>query len=143
LDSLSFLETRNQEERDVIEEIRKASDGDDVLVEAVEEHGGGYTEYGRIAGSTGVPTIIGWVGHERQWRGGDELLANRQGDVETIYTTRDKQELRRLVDKYSLTMVVVGPRENSTYGNIDMAMFYTIGDRIIERGRYTVFSIDR
>jgi YYY domain-containing protein len=143
LDSLSFLETRNQEERDVIEEIRKASDVDDVLVEAVEEHGGGYTEYGRIAGSTGVPTIIGWVGHERQWRGGDELFANRQGDVETIYTTRDKQELRRLVDKYSLTMVVVGPRENSTYGNIDMAMFYTIGDRIIERGQYTVFRIDR
>jgi hypothetical protein len=39
-------------------------------------------------------------------------------------------------------MVVVGPRERSTYGNIDLAMFDTLGDRIIEHGKYTVFSID-
>jgi len=40
-------------------------------------------------------------------------------------------------------MVVVGPRERSTYGHIDMTMFDTIGDRIIEHGFYTVFSINK
>ena len=60
-----------------------------------------------------------------------------------IYTTDDRQELSQLIDKYSLTMVVVGPRERSTYGNIDMAMFDTLGDRIIERGSYTVFTINK
>ncbi|MBN4059284.1 hypothetical protein JYT32_00010 [Dehalococcoides mccartyi] len=143
LDSLSFLETREQEEWDVIELIREMSSAEDVLVEAVAELGGSYTSYGRIAGSTGVPTIIGWLGHERQWHGADGHFEGRQDDVETIYTTDDEQELRNLIDKYSLTMVIVGPRERSTYGNIDMAMFDTLGHRIIERGEYTVFSIDR
>ncbi|MDP6666362.1 MAG: DUF2298 domain-containing protein, partial [Dehalococcoidia bacterium] len=143
LDSLSFLEANMQDEKDVIELIRKRADTDDVLVEAVDERGGSYTPYARISGSSGVPTVLGWLGHERQWRGSDESFADRQGDVETIYTTGDAQEIRDLIDKYSLTMVVVGPRERSTYGNIDMAMFDTLGDRIIEHGDYTVFSITR
>ena len=143
LDSLSFLDDRDQEERDVIEQIRKRANTGDVLVEAVAELGGSYTDYGRIAGSAGVPTIIGWVGHERQWHGSDEFFAHRQDDVETIYTTGDQQELRALIDKYSVTMVVVGPRERSTYGNIDMAMFDTLGRRIIELDEFTVFSTNR
>ena len=143
LDSLSFLEPRDQEERDVIEDIRDIAGAEDGRVEAVAELGGSSTEYGRIAGSTGVPTIIGWRGHEKQWHGSDEFFADRQGDVETIYTTDDEQELRNLITKYSLTLIVVGPREISTYGNIDMTMFDTLGDRIIERGEFTVFSIDR
>ncbi len=143
LDSLSFLEARDQDERHVIELIREMADTEDVLVEAVAERGGSYTDYGRIAGSTGVPTIIGWLGHERQWHGTDELFGDRQGDVETIYTTDNEQDLRELIDKYSLTMVVVGPRERSTYGNIDLSMFDTLGDRIIEYGDFTVFNINR
>lgn len=143
LDSLSFLEARDRDERHVIELIREMADTEDVLVEAVAELGGSYTDYGRIAGSTGVPTIIGWLGHERQWHGTDELFVDRQGDVETIYTTDNEQDLRELIDKYSLTMVVVGPRERSTYGNIDMSMFDTLGDRIIEHGDFTVFNINR
>ena len=143
LDSLSFLETWNQDERVVIDLIRKMAGTEDVLVEAVDKLGGDYTDYGRIAGSTGVPTIMGWLGHERQWHGTDERFADRQGDVEKIYTAGNEQELRDLIDKYSLTMVVVGPRERSTYGNIDLAIFDTLGDRIIELGDFTVFSINR
>ena len=127
----------------MIERIREMAVVDDVLVEAVAELGGSYTDYGRIAGSSGVPTILGWVGHERQWHGNDDSFVDRQGDVETIYTTDDENELRGLIDKYSLTMVVVGPREITTYGNIDMTLFDTLGDRIIEHGEFTVFSINR
>ena len=46
-----------------------------------------------------------------------------------------------MIDRYSVTMVVIGPRERSAYGNIDIEMFDTLGDRIIEQGEYTVFSI--
>ena len=140
LDSLSFLEAWDQEELDVIERIREIADSNDHLIEAAGES---YSDYGRIAGLSGVPTVIGWAFHEKQWHGSDRAFAHRRGDVETIYTTDDEQELRELLDKYSLTMVVVGPRERSTYGNIDMAMFDTLGDRIIELGDFTVFSINR
>ena len=140
LDSLSFLEAWDQEELDVIERIREIADSNDHLIEAAGES---YSDYGRIAGLSGVPTVIGWAFHEKQWHGSDRAFAHRRGDVETIYTTDDEQELRELIDKYSLTLVVVGPRETSTYGNIDMSMFDTLGDRIIELGDFTVFRINR
>ncbi|MCH7972044.1 MAG: hypothetical protein IH960_13555, partial [Chloroflexi bacterium] len=108
LDSLSFLEAWDQEELDVIERIREIADSNDHLIEAAGES---YSDYGRIAGLSGVPTVIGWAFHEKQWHGSDRAFAHRRGDVETIYTTDDEQELRELIDKYSLTMVVVGPRE--------------------------------
>ena len=89
-----------------------------------------------------MPGVLGWKGHEVQWHGDDSLFNDRQQDVETIFTTTDHEELNRLIDKYSLTMVVVGPRERSSYGNIDMSMFDTLGDRVIENGSYTIFKID-
>ncbi|NQW20915.1 MAG: hypothetical protein HQ477_09410 [Chloroflexi bacterium] len=139
LDSLSFMDSSNSDELDVISEISEIATSDDVLVEAV---GGSYTEFGRISGSSGVPAILGWTFHETQWHGTDALFSDREADVRTIYTSRDPEELIMLVNKYVLTMIVVGPRERSTYGNIDMAMFDRLGDRIIEHGSYTVFGIN-
>lgn len=140
LNSLSFMESRNSDELNVISDIAEIADHEDILVEAV---GGSYTDFARISETSGVPTVIGWVFHETQWHGSDELFADRESDVRTIYTSEDSDEVARLFDKYGLTMVVVGPRETSTYGNIDMAIFDTLGDRIIEHGKYTVFSINK
>jgi uncharacterized membrane protein len=139
LNSLSFLERHDPDELNVITDITSIATKDDVLVEAV---GGSYTDFGRISEGSGVPTIIGWVFHETQWHGSDDLFADREDDVRDIYTTDDSDELQRLIAKYDLTMVVVGPRETSTYGNIELGMFDTLGDRVIEHGKYTVFSID-
>ncbi len=140
LDGLGYMAARDKDELNVIEDIRDVADSSDVLVEAT---GDSYTDHARISGSSGVPAVLGWEFHEKQWHGSDELFVDRRDDVESIYTTSDEQELRQLIDKYALTMVVVGPRERSTYGNIDMTMFDTLGDRIIEHGAYTVFSINK
>jgi YYY domain-containing protein len=140
LNSLSFMEERDSDELDAINDIRDLAGNDDVLVEAV---GGSYSEYGRVSEGSGVPTILGWTFHETQWHGSNASFASREADVRDIYTTTSQEELRRLIAKYKLTMVVVGPRERSTYGNIDTTIFDTLGDRIIERGEYTVFGIDK
>ena len=124
---------------DDINDLREIAGSDDVIVEAI---GDSYSEFARISGSSGVPTVIGWVFHERQWRGTDELFVDREMDVRTIYTTRDIEELQSLIDKYQITMVVLGPRERATYDNIVAGMFDRLGDRVIEHGLYTVFSID-
>jgi uncharacterized membrane protein len=139
LDSLSYMESQDSDELNVINDLREIADSDDVLVEAI---GDSYSEYSRISGSSGVPAVIGWAFHERQWHGTDELFADREEDVRTIYTTRDTEELQALIDKYGITFVVLGPRERSTYSNIVAGMFDRLGDRIIKRGLYTVFSID-
>ncbi|MEC9293885.1 MAG: DUF2298 domain-containing protein [Chloroflexota bacterium] len=140
LDSMKFLEKRNQDEKETIIRIGKIAESDDILVESV---GGSYSDHGRISGYSGVAGLLGWKGHEVQWHGDDTLFMDREDDVETIYTTTDHAELNRLIDKYSLTMVVVGPRERSAYGDIDLALFDTFGDRVIESGSYTIFKIDQ
>ncbi|MDD9923739.1 MAG: hypothetical protein OXQ92_15890, partial [Boseongicola sp.] len=138
IDGLSFLEERNPDELQVINEIKSIRTDKDVLAEAV---GGSYTDFGRIAGSSGVPTVIGWTFHQTQWHGSNDLFKDREDDVETLYTSDDEQEIRNLIDKYKLTLLVVGPRERSTYGNTSIRMFDTLGDRIIEHGNYTVFRV--
>jgi uncharacterized membrane protein len=140
LDSLSFLASTAADEKEVIDKIRHIADQNDVVLEAV---GGSYSENGRISGSSGVPTPLGWVFHEKQWRGSTDSFSDREKDVAAIYTSNNQHELVGLIDKYLLTFVVVGPRERSAYGKIDLALFDTLGERIIENGDYTVFSINR
>jgi uncharacterized membrane protein len=69
--------------------------GDPVIVEAVDAQGGDYTHFSRISAFTGLPAVMGWLGHEWQWRAnwavepahvGD--LQRRQNDVNQIYPRR-------------------------------------------------------
>jgi len=83
------------------------------IVEAV---GDGYTDYGRIAAATGRPTVIGWEGHERQWRGDDLAFAGRRQDVAAIYQSDDGAEVTRLLHRYAVRWVILGPRELQSYG---------------------------
>ncbi len=40
-----------------------------VLAEAVADQGGSYTTYNLISTFSGMPSVLGWVGHEHQWPG--------------------------------------------------------------------------
>ena len=69
---------------------------------------------GRFAAFTGIPTVIGWDGAERQWRGGQpELEAEidpRAGDVSAMYEEPDPTT-NPLFDQYGITLMVVGDIE--------------------------------
>lgn len=84
------------------------------IVEAV---GGDYTDYGRIAAATGRPSVLNWPGHEQQWRGDDAAFAGREDDVADIYGSADGDRVRRLLHRYGVRWVIVGPRERDTYGD--------------------------
>jgi len=86
-----------------------------VIVEAV---GGQYSPqgHGRVSASTGLPTLVGWAGHEYQWRGTTPVPAERERAVETIYTSADWQETVNLLDDHDVSLIYVGPLEVSTYG---------------------------
>ena len=94
-----------------IDFLRQAPDG--VVVEAV---GGSYqANFGRISTHTGLPTILGWPGHESQWRGGYDEIGNREEDVRRIYQVRDWQATQLLLDLYQVRYIYVGSIEQSTY----------------------------
>ena len=108
------------------------------IVEAV---GGGYSENGRISAATGLPTVIGWPGHERQWRGTDELFSSREDDVRTIYESTDEAETRRLLDLYEVKYVVIGNRERTGYPTLRTSKFDSLGEKVFEANGALIYMV--
>jgi uncharacterized membrane protein len=86
-----------------------------------------WTPAGRIAASTGRPTILGWEQHELQWRDSPAPLAGRLDDVRDLYQTTDTQRARALLAKYDVKYVVVSARERSAYGLEGIPKFAILG----------------
>ena len=120
LDGLQHVERFVGPEYRAIEYIRENVGNDSAILEAV---GGGYSEHGRIASSTGVPTVLNWPGHQKQWRGSSKPFEGREQDVQTIYQTLDISEAVSLLDKYDVDHVYVGPRERTKYGEAGLVKF--------------------
>ena len=119
LDGLAYLKPSNPGEYEAISWLRdEAPPGR--IVEAV---GDDYTQYGNISASTGLPTVLGWVGHELQWRGSSEPFAGRAEDVAAIYSGQDPREMRRLLEKYEVRYVYLGNREQERYGVSSLNQF--------------------
>ena len=83
------------------------------MVEAV---GDDYSEYGRVSAATGRPTVLGWKGHEHQWRGTTRIFEGREKDIAQIYQSHDPEVVRRLLAQYDVRYVYLGHRERAKYG---------------------------
>jgi len=119
LDGLAFLRQPAPGEYAAIQWLR-----DDApwgrMVEAV---GDDYSDFARISSSTGLPTVLGWKGHELQWRGSSASFQGREDDVRAIFSSGDPQEVRRLLEAYGVRYVYLGSRERRTYGGENLADF--------------------
>lgn len=116
LDGTAFLESRSPEEMQAIEWLRNAAPG--VIAEAVSPTGGSYQwppGYARVSTLSGLPGVLGWTGHESQWRGGAEEMGTRQPDLIQLYCSRDINETRAIIEKYNIRYIFIGDLERSTY----------------------------
>ncbi len=93
-----------------------------VMTEAISDTGGSYTTYNSISTFSGMPTVLGWVGHEAQWRGGYEEIATRQADMRELYSTSKWERAQAIIDMYNIRYIVVGNTERSTY-QVDQGKF--------------------
>ena len=93
-----------------------------VMAEAISETGGSYTTYNSISTFSGMPTVLGWVGHEAQWRGGYEEIGNRQADIRELYSTGKWERAQAIIDMYNIRYIVVGNTERNTY-KMDQSKF--------------------
>lgn len=89
---------------------------DAVVAEAVLR---AYSEgYGRVGALTGIPIVLGWENHERQWRGAtyDDIGGSRRQDMKTLYTAEDVSQIRHIIDRYRIGYILFGSTEFSQYG---------------------------
>ncbi len=113
LDGTAFLRREAPAEYGAYLWLQERGRGGDVVVEAPGEE---YVpESNRLSAWTGVPTPLGWPGHEIQWRGDDTEVRARLPDLERIYTSRDEEEILGLLLKYEATYLYIGPYERQRY----------------------------
>jgi YYY domain-containing protein len=81
-----------------------------------------YRAYGvRVAANTGLPTVVSPLHASEQHDPQQVYLRDR--DVQLIYGTFDQGEVLRLLSKYHVGYVVVGPIERAAYGEFGAAKF--------------------
>ena len=107
------------------------------LAEAV---GGSYTQYARISTYSGQAAVLGWPGHESQWRGGSALFAGREEDIARLYTTPSWPEAAQIIARYGIRYIVVAPLERTTYA-VQEAKFRQHLPVIFRQGAVTIYEV--
>ena len=158
LDGLAFVGNKGEAEREALEFLMKDATENSVLVEAIGlnaegkpagDYYLGYNlesqvlnlEYGRVSSRTGLPTILGWAGHEYQWRGSRRSFQERVRDVIEIYTGSDIDATKELLRKYDVSYVYIGRIEKALYGIQDTSKFDTFMDRVVDSDNVTIFKV--
>jgi uncharacterized membrane protein len=91
---------------------------------------------------TGLPTVLGWPGHEVQWRGGAEEIGSRESDISILYSTDLWDEAQRVIDQYEIDYIYVGPLERSTYVIVENK-FSSHLSTIYENSEIRIYSVNR
>jgi len=109
LDDFDRIQRENPDEAAAIEFLQSAPNG--IVVEAV---GGSYTNYARVSTYTGLQNVLGWPGHEAQWRGDYAPQGSRNEDVTKLYATTHWEEAQAVIDRYDIRYIYVGALEYSS-----------------------------
>ncbi|GAC1401669.1 MAG: DUF2298 domain-containing protein [Ktedonobacteraceae bacterium] len=129
LDGLTYLQTDpgNPGDYKAIRWLNENVQGDPVIIESI---GSDYSNWGRISVFTGLPTLMGWVGHEYQWRANwinnptnNAEFTRRGADVDTIYTNPHPDVVLSVMNYYHAQYLYVGPLEYMKYRSADLHRF--------------------
>jgi len=137
LDGLAWVRRHSPDEYAAVQWLNQNVPGTPVILEAT---GGSFTEYGRVSSRTGLPTLLGWGGHELQWRGSYEEPGKREPDINTIYSSLDSQHVLTLLEKYDITYIYVGPLERGKYSPAALAKFDRFMDVAFQQGNVTIYT---
>jgi uncharacterized membrane protein len=108
-----------------------------VVAEAI---GGSYTGYARVSILSGFPTVLGWPGHESQWRGGDAEMGTRFEDINLLYATNDWSTAEVIIQEYGIRYIFIGNLERDTY-HVSEAKFRQNLSLIYEKGSVVIFEV--
>ncbi len=129
LDGSIYLNNTFPADREGIEWLRNHVKGIPVVLEAT---GGEYTDFARVSTFTGLPTVLGWAGHELQWRGNYDEPAKRIPDIDTLYTSQDLGRVSELLNQYEIEYVFVGTLERQKYPEPGLTKFGALMEKVFE-----------
>ncbi|MGQ0604915.1 MAG: DUF2298 domain-containing protein [Anaerolineales bacterium] len=96
--------------------------------------------FSRISMATGLPTVMGWPGHEGQWRGNYfGKVGEREGAIQQLYQTRDAASALAMMKTYGIDYLVLSDLERQKYGQLNPARFEQFMRPIFQSGSLTIY----
>jgi uncharacterized membrane protein len=140
LDGTRWIKNSNPDDYAAIQWMNTNAPDDAVILEAP---GPQYSFYDRVSVATGLATVLGWGGHELQWRGNYDASGKREQDVQRIYKAIDPNEARTLLQQYAVDYVIVGSLEREKYSlnQIMIDKFARIGQLVFNQGSLRIYQI--
>jgi len=136
LDGNAFLSVYNQDDYLAIQFMQDKPLG--VIAEAI---GGSYSpDFAKVSARTGMPTVLGWPGHEGQWRGGYTEVGSREPDIRQLYATSDWFEASTILDRYDIRYVYLGNTEKELY-QTDGGLFFEHLAILYQNNSVTIFEV--
>jgi uncharacterized membrane protein len=115
-DATAYVTSESPAQLAAIAWVRANTAPDAVILEG---KGASYrANYSRISAATGRPTLLGWDGHESQWRGAayGSMAAGRAEALDLIYRSGEPEQIVQALATWGIDYVYVGPTERSQYG---------------------------
>ncbi len=141
LDGAAWLAERNAEDWDAIVWLNANVPGRAVIAEAPGDRYRAYVYEGRVSALTGLSAVLGWGGHQSQWRGNYDEPAQREAALEALFTTTDEAAMRALLTQYEIAYVYVGPLERARYPEEGLAKFAVFFPAIYQNAGVTIFQV--
>ncbi len=135
LDDFDRIKLDNPDEAAAIEWLRAAPNG--IVLEAV---GDGYSGYARISTYTGLQTILGWPGHEAQWRGSYAPQGSRREDVTKLYTTSRWEEAGPIIKQYNIRYIYIGTLERVSMP-VNEEKFMSHLNPVFQQGNTVIYAV--
>ena len=112
-----------------------------VAVEAVRDAYSAY--YGRVGALTGIPIVLGWENHERQWRGStyEAAAGTRRADIDKLYSALDMDLVADILKRYGISYILYGATERGQYGGGGEGKFIDSLPVVCEAGNSRIFFV--
>jgi len=139
LDGAAYLQQFNTDDAAAIDWLNQNVTGDPVILEA-NQPAASYDYMGRISAFTGLPTVLGWGGHQNQWRGNDNEPGKREPLIEHLYNTTDPTEARNILKQFNVHYVIVGETERNKYTPEGLQKFDELCGTAFKKGNTVIYA---
>lgn len=141
LDGAAYLRRFQAADAAAIDWLNRNVTGDAVIAEAPGDKFASYKYEGRMSTFTGLPTLLGWGGHQSQWRGNYVEPGKREPDIESLFQTTNVLEAQSIANRYAVEYVVVGPPERQRYRAEGLAKFELMGTAVFRSGDTVIYRV--
>jgi uncharacterized membrane protein len=139
LDGLGFLDRQRPDDRPLLDWLRAQPPERRIVM--VEASGDSFTEAARLSAMSGVPTLLGWSGHEWLWRGDPGMVFRRADEIAAFYRSKTVAEACAFVRSHGVTHVAIGSVEQEKFPDLDRTVFEQLGDVLVRSGNAMIVEI--